>query len=253
MAETRDRRPRPRTTTVRRLKKPEQTARAIVAAIAERGAEPGDMLASEAAMLKEYGVGRATLREALRLLENQGLVRLRPGPGGGPIVGQSDAVNLSRTASLHFGFNGSTYGELGEATLSIDPWLAVLAASRPDRTSVRRLLAPYLDERFDDVAGFERSRQFRDFHHAVRHLSGNSVLALWADVIGVLFGDHIVDAIDFTNMHEHVADVHIEIAHAIVDGKAAKTRHLMIEHTQEILAFCEQADPGFSHRTIQWR
>ena len=238
---------------MRRLKKPEQMARAIVQEIAERGAASGDMLPPEAVMLEEYDVGRATLREALRLLESQGLVRLRPGPGGGPVVGRSDPVNLSRTASLFFSFNGSTYGELGEATLFIDPWLAQLAASRPDRTLIRELLQPYLNDRFDTVVGSERSTRFRDFHQAVRHLSGNTVLSLWSDVIGVLFGDHIAEAIDFTSMHEEVADSHVGIANAIVTGKASRARDLMIAHTHDILSFCEQADPDFSSRKIQWR
>ena len=37
---------------------------------------------------------RASLREALRLLESQGLVTLKSGPGGGPVVGEVDAANL---------------------------------------------------------------------------------------------------------------------------------------------------------------
>ena len=36
-------------------------------------------------MLAEYGVGRASLREALRMLEIYGIIRVKPGPGGGPV------------------------------------------------------------------------------------------------------------------------------------------------------------------------
>ena len=43
--------------------------------------QPGSLLPSEAVMLKEYGVGRASLREALRVLEVNGLITVKPGPG----------------------------------------------------------------------------------------------------------------------------------------------------------------------------
>ena len=46
--------------------------------------EIGEML--KAAMLDRYGVGRPTLREALRILEVHGLLVIRAGPGGGPVV-----------------------------------------------------------------------------------------------------------------------------------------------------------------------
>ena len=60
-------------------------ARRIVEDIEQQGAEVGDRLLPEQEMLVRYGVARATLREALRFLELQGIIFLRPGPGCGPI------------------------------------------------------------------------------------------------------------------------------------------------------------------------
>src|SRR5215208_4511482 len=67
-------------------KKAETVARDIVRDIVRQGRQPGDALASESEMLDEYGTSRESLREALRLLEVQGLVSIRRGPGGGPSV-----------------------------------------------------------------------------------------------------------------------------------------------------------------------
>lgn len=47
--------------------------------------KPGDMLLPERTMLEPYKTGRGTLREALRLLEFQGVICLKPGPRGGPV------------------------------------------------------------------------------------------------------------------------------------------------------------------------
>src|SRR5579862_3784564 len=81
---------RPRT-----VKTAETVAAAIVRDIVARGLATGDALPSENAMLEHYRVSRASLREGLRLLEVQGLIRLKPGPGGGPLVGAVDPKNLA--------------------------------------------------------------------------------------------------------------------------------------------------------------
>jgi hypothetical protein len=62
----------------RRLKTSESVARDIVHDIVSGGLRTGDRLAPEAAMLDQYGVSRESLREALRLLEAQGLITIRP-------------------------------------------------------------------------------------------------------------------------------------------------------------------------------
>src|SRR4051812_18011504 len=72
---------------MRPLKTSEIVARDVVRDISNGGLQPGDGLPSESAMLEQYGVSRESLREGLRLLEVQGLIRIRRGPGGGPIVG----------------------------------------------------------------------------------------------------------------------------------------------------------------------
>src|SRR5690606_40010308 len=86
--------PRPRRKR-RPLKTSELIARDIIHDIAEGGLQTGDSLPPEAAMLQHYQVGRASLREALRLLEVQWLVQIRVGAYGGPVFGFASAVNLS--------------------------------------------------------------------------------------------------------------------------------------------------------------
>ncbi|HWB70332.1 MAG TPA: GntR family transcriptional regulator, partial [Solirubrobacterales bacterium] len=52
--------------------------------------EPGEMLPPEHVLLEELQVGRGTLREALRLLELQGIISMKAGPRGGPVVSRPD-------------------------------------------------------------------------------------------------------------------------------------------------------------------
>src|ERR1700751_5462597 len=62
--------------------KSEQIADALMSRIIDAGLKPGDMLGTEAELLAEHEVSRPTLRETLRMLEAQGVIALRPGPGG---------------------------------------------------------------------------------------------------------------------------------------------------------------------------
>jgi GntR family transcriptional regulator, transcriptional repressor for pyruvate dehydrogenase complex len=77
----------------------EVVARAIVHDIVTGGLEQGATLPSEAVMLSRFGVGRASLREALRILEVHGLITIKPGPGGGPIVAAPTSRSFGRIAS----------------------------------------------------------------------------------------------------------------------------------------------------------
>ena len=75
----------------------EVVARAIVHDIVSRGLEPGATLPSEAVMLARFQVGRASLREALRILEVHGLITIKPGPGGGPFSTASGTAARTRS------------------------------------------------------------------------------------------------------------------------------------------------------------
>jgi DNA-binding FadR family transcriptional regulator len=73
-----------------RRRRPERAAvriaRKLVSEIRRRGLRPGTQLAAEHRMVEDLGVARATVREALRFLELQGALRIKAGPGGGPVV-----------------------------------------------------------------------------------------------------------------------------------------------------------------------
>ena len=127
----------------RTMKTSERVALDIVHDIVAQGLGTGARLALEAAMAQQYGVSRASLREALRLLEVQGLIHLKPGPGGGPAVGTVEPANLARTASLYFHLGAATYGQLMQAQVLIEPLCAQLAAQHPDR---REVMAPFIDD-----------------------------------------------------------------------------------------------------------
>ena len=130
----------------RQLKTSELVAVELVRDIQSAGLEVGDRLPDEASMLSEHGVSRESLREALRILEVQGLITIHRGPGGGPKVAGVDPAYLARTATLYFHLSGATYDEVFETWLTIEPAVAEKVAGLPDRARVRRALEPFVEE-----------------------------------------------------------------------------------------------------------
>ena len=117
--------------TRRSSKTSEIVALEIVRDIVAQGLKPGDRLPLEAEMLSQYRVSRSSLREALRLLEVQGLIAIRPGPGSGTVVGRVLPGNLARTLTLYLHMSGATYDQLLDAWTAAEPLLARLAAENP--------------------------------------------------------------------------------------------------------------------------
>jgi GntR family transcriptional repressor for pyruvate dehydrogenase complex len=90
-------------------------------------------------LLAEFGVSRATLREALNSLESEGLVQLRRGPGGGAIVTAPDGLAIMRALESLLRFEGTTVEQLMEVRVVVDPLAVRLAAEEADADDLARI------------------------------------------------------------------------------------------------------------------
>jgi GntR family transcriptional regulator, transcriptional repressor for pyruvate dehydrogenase complex len=234
----------------RTLKTSERVAVDIVRDIVAQGLQSGSRLPLEAAMARQYNVSRASLREALRLLEVQGLIRLKPGPGGGPVVGTVEPANLARTASLYFRLGGATYGDLMRTQVLVEPLCAQLAAQHPDR---RAAMAPFLDGSTD--VGDERQyrRLTLDFHRVVWTLAANPVLTLLTQAVTHLVADHVVATMDPVELRHDIVAEHALLARTIAAGRADKAAALMAEHFQAQLDYYVEHWPARLDDLIEWR
>lgn len=226
-------------------------AREIVRSLA--GKPPGTMLPGEADMVEQYGASRSSVREALRILEAQGLIMIRPGPGGGPILigPQSDA--LGKTQSLFFHLLGARYVDLLTAQAALEPMLARLAAQNPDREQVEPL-RQYAGLNLDDVATDEAySRLAFAFHSAVAAASGNPVLSLLAesvgDILAARLGGHSMTG---PSRRQAMIDIHSAVALAILDSNAELAGSLMASHAADRCARISADQSGLINEPIDW-
>jgi GntR family transcriptional repressor for pyruvate dehydrogenase complex len=239
----------------RRLVKTSETvALSIVHDIVARGLTTGDRLPLEAAMLQQYRVSRASLREALRLLEVQGLIHIRAGPKGGPVVGAATAENLARMLTLYFGLAGSTYEDLAQVMLILNPIVAEVAAStRLDPSEVAALNAS-----LDQACGAPNPKLIRDetlldFHRIIVTFGQNSVWSLLADAVSLIFSDHVIAAADSRGFHATAVNDHNKIAAAILAGNPRLASRHMLKHTERMIEFYRGQTPSLFAQLIEWR
>ena len=112
-------------------------ADAVAAVLRERIIEgslgDGDLLPKQDELLEEFRISRPSLREALRILESEGLIRVRRGNVGGSVV----EVPTAETSAYMFGLvlqsRRGTITDLAAAIKHIEPITASLCALRSDR------------------------------------------------------------------------------------------------------------------------
>ncbi len=238
----------------RAVKTSERVAAAIVSDIVSGGLGPGDRLPNEATMLDRFRVGRATLREALRILEVHGLINLRSGPGGGPVVTAVDPRDVARTFSLYLNLSGARIRELVEARLFLEPMVARLAAERADSDSLRRLeraleyeaSIPAGDSRYVEAAN--------NFHYTLGTMTSNKVVDLLSTALKELYStrSEALQVVLKTTDQDTIRREHREIGEAILAGAAEKAEQLMREHMAFYLGRVMEASPAFAESTITW-
>lgn len=234
-------------------KRSEVVARQIVQRIVDEGLDPGTKLPAETVMSTELQVGRATLREALRILEVHGLITIRPGPGGGPVIAGAQSKDFGRSAALFFQLRGATYRELAEARYVLEPLTARLAAERQDAGDLARLEAAIDNAK---AASVEDDQQWAgsstDFHDVVAGMSGNRILDLFGEAIKELWFERIVGVVFPSDTRQQVRHDHEEIADAIASGDAARAERAMQAHMAEFLDYVVQRYPGILDEVVDW-
>jgi GntR family transcriptional regulator, transcriptional repressor for pyruvate dehydrogenase complex len=143
----------------------------------------GAHLPTAEALLEEFGVSRATLREALNALESEGLVQLRRGPGGGAIVTAPDGLAIMRSLESLLRFEGTTIEQLMEVRLVVDPLAVRLAAEEADADDLARIRGSVDRQRTREVleAHEEWFRENLYFHWAIAAASHNPLVRVLSE------------------------------------------------------------------------
>ncbi len=217
-------------------KRAEDVAARIEAHIVQLGWPAGQVLGSERELLDKYKVSRATLREAVRLLEHHMVARMRPGPRGGLVVMKPDADVVSRAMALYLSHAGVDARQLLEMRGIIEGQAAALAAANatPIEIDEMRVLLAEENERVEGSY-----RHTKDFHLHVAEMSRNPVMVLFVRCLTALTEARTVPALARKEIAGRVNDIHTRIAESIMAGDSETARRRMTRHIHAIDEFLD--------------
>ena len=203
----------------------QQIADAIEEQIVSGRLKPGDRLPSERELVLRFGSGRSTVREALRVLESNRLVRSRPGDPRGPEILPFSADPMRK--SMQRLAAGGDIGSLLEFRMVVEPAANLLAAV--NRTDSQLLELERLNARMHaaiDKGTAEFGRADFEFHRAIAVASGNPLLAVCAEVVQdtvvTLIKTKIDDSPDEKSVMAQSVRHHGEVFAAIRDGEGRR-------------------------------
>jgi DNA-binding FadR family transcriptional regulator len=216
------------------INKAEHVARLLLDRIIEGGLRPGSSFGTEAELLEQFDVSRPTLREGLRVLESQGVLTLRPGPGGGIIVSKPTIDVLAHTLSVYLRLNNVPFIEILRARMAIEPALArdaALYGSAQDFEEMERTI-----ERLEATTGDDEAlyRENRNFHDALARAANNPVLALFWSTIRVLASGESAGLKFSARNRQHIISSHKGILDACRRRDPETAQRLMSSHLGEL-------------------
>lgn len=223
---------------IRRVRKAfEQVAEQLRELIATGVLAPGQRLPTEAKLAAEFGVSRATVREALRLLAAQGLVRTAKGNGGGSYVTVPTVDGVSEIVSSNLGLMSAS------ADISLDDFLEArellelpatrLATQRSSPDDLRALLESVPESPLT-LSVEEQFLHNRDFHFRLVHASGNPLLSIAAQPIFDVLQTHLQRSKLPKKALGAINGEHQEIALAMQAGDADAAEDAMRRHLRSL-------------------
>lgn len=224
----------------------DRVAETVAAQLRERiltgGVADGTLPAQEA-LMATFGVGAPSVREALRILEVEGLITVRRGKLGGAEVHRPDGASVAHAIGLTMQGERTHLRELAEALLFFEPACASACATRADR---REVLLPALEDNLHRTAdalgnGPEFTRLGREFHDLVVDSTPNtavrllvrSLVAVWTTQEET-WASESWEAGRYPDVasQQHLLDEHRLMAHAIVAGDATGAEDLARRHVE---------------------
>lgn len=142
--------------------------------IASGRLNPGDRLPSERELAQTFGVGRSTVREAIRAMESMGLVETRAGEGTFLAGPASRNPRDPLMAALFSAWD--TQLKLFEVREVLEPGLAGLAARRATPEQIERLRSVLRDQEEKVKRGQAYMQEDTSFHFLIAEATGNEAL-----------------------------------------------------------------------------
>ncbi|MCY3877889.1 MAG: FCD domain-containing protein [Rhodobacteraceae bacterium] len=217
--------------------RPVRVADKIKQWVVDRDLRQGNKLPNEAEMIRLFSVSKGTVREAMRLLEAQGLIVTRTGPGGGSFI---DKVSADRARSLlanYFYFQNLSISDIYQMRKTLEPELAASLAGKLTSEQLDEL--QFLAERHPEPASspeeeMEQHISSLAFHARLSEFAGNRLLGF---VIGFM-ARILTDLTVYRRLYDPPSaklwqrgrEHQLELVQSLRNGDSEQARLIMTSH-----------------------
>ena len=193
--------------------------------------KPGDKVASEKELMSEFAVSKATLREALRVLEGMGLVEIRKGIAGGVFIAEVDMKTTIHGIINFLHFREVSVKDITMIRYLLEPPVAQIAASRIQPEDIAKLESLIVEH--PAVPQTIVSREI-GFHRYLARMTGNPILILVMDFI-----DNILNDVKFrldpgAEFYHKVAKAHQTILECLREKDGVGARKAIVQDLLEV-------------------
>ena len=193
--------------------------------------KPGSRLPSERDLMAQFGVSRSTVREALRVLQSDGLIQSRPGDPRGPEVLAASTKNLRKSVVRLARADSMSLAELLQFRMVLEGSAYVLAAQFRTESQLAEMAAALAAMTAAlDVGYAEFSDADVTFHDAVARATQNTLIIVCSNVVRGVVVDLIAKRLAYADdrrglMLTYVRH-HSEVLQAIRDGDGTRASRL---------------------------
>lgn len=203
-------------------------AERLRARILGEGLRPGDPLPAEAELITSYAFSRGTVREALRLLESDGLIEIKRGPKGGIRVSYPDLTQVGRSLALLLSLAETSLRSLMEFRKLVEP-AAAAAAARTASVEQKHWLSRIVD----DEARSGGTSHSVEFHDALGICSNNEIFRVVISALREELSWHVSNERLSASDMAATSRAHRSVARAIELGDATRAERGMRRHLEQ--------------------
>jgi len=224
----------------RRRKRPDIIAEHIRNLIAEGGLMPGDRLPQEWLTPDRLKASRGTLREAMKILEIQGLITSKTGPGGGAFISALTPADAIQLLDNLFLFKQPSIADIYAMRKLLEPELAAGLAGKLTPEAFAALQATirlYEEEPATAEEEYQQRLAELDFHAELARQSRNEILGFVCVFLLSLLREMTVCREIYSRpnpeLRERGLHYQVQLLRAIKAGDAERARSIMREHMEE--------------------
>jgi DNA-binding FadR family transcriptional regulator len=192
---------------------------------------PGKSLPAERELVIQTGLSRGSVREALRILEAEGLVKTRPGRQGGSVARQPGDESLAKYINLFVHGRGISLLSLLQTREAVEPSLAALAARNHTAEELQELVAvtERVEAAYDDTPMYLAENV--NWHCAIAAASHNELLrAFMIAISSMIYKASAIENFATDDVRKTVIKAHRRILDAIEAKDDETARRRMAVH-----------------------